>query len=315
MSNLALNTNDAKHERVCAVVVAYNRQALLRECLSALQAQTRSVDLILVVNNASTDGTAEMVTADFPRITLLNLKENIGGAGGFYEGMKWAYEQGYDWLWLMDDDARAMPDCLEKLLAQRRPNTGVLVPIQRDSGGRLYGISEWRKHQYDVTEEIVAQKQARSGNFVFTFVGPLIAREIVTQIGLPNKDFFIWFDDHEYALRIKSRTQAEIVAVPDAVFLHNFFGQIREVSLFGRRSTRSTQAAWKTYYGTRNQIYTLTRMGRSPRELLTYSSVQLRYLLGEAVYEPDRWERVKLRLQGVWDGIFGRLGKRVSPKK
>jgi GT2 family glycosyltransferase len=93
--------------RVCAVVVTYNRRDLLRECLVSLQAQTHVPDTILVVNNASTDGTAQMLSAEFAQLEVLTLAENVGGAGGFHAGMKWAYEQGYDWLWLMDDDGRA----------------------------------------------------------------------------------------------------------------------------------------------------------------------------------------------------------------
>jgi GT2 family glycosyltransferase len=305
---------DGMSERgVCAVVVAYNRQALLRECLLSLQAQTHVPDMILVVNNASTDGTAQMLSAEFAQLEVLTLAENVGGAGGFHAGMKWAYEQGYDWLWLMDDDGRAAPDCLEKLLAHARPNS-VMVPVQRDSqSGRLYGISRWHKHQYDVTDEIMAQGQPVAGDFLFTFVGPLISRKIVEQIGLPNKDFFIWFDDHDYALRIQSQTKAEIIVVPDALFHHDFFGQTREVSFFGRRSQRSTQSAWKTYYGTRNQIYTLTRTRRNVPELLARLYIELQYLAGEMIYEPDRWQRARMRLMGVRDGMLGRLGTRVRP--
>jgi len=300
-------------ERVCAVVVAYNRKDLLRGCLAALEAQTRKLDEILVVNNASTDGTREMLTEEFSDLAVLNLEQNVGGAGGFHAGMKWAYEQGYDWLWLMDDDARAAPDCLEKLLSHARPNS-VLIPVQRDSqSGRLYGVSRWHKHQYDVTDEIMAQGRAVAGDFLFTFVGPLISKKIVEQIGLPNKDFFIWFDDHEYALRIQTKTDAEIIAVPDALFHHDFFGQTREVSFLGRRSQRSTQSAWKTYYGTRNQIYTLTRTRRNVPELLAQLRIELRYLAGEMIYEPDRWQRARMRLTGVRDGMLGRLGMRVRP--
>ena len=63
--------SSAPHERVCAVVVTYNRSALLREALVALGAQTRPVDRILVVDNASTDGTREIVAAEFPDVEIL----------------------------------------------------------------------------------------------------------------------------------------------------------------------------------------------------------------------------------------------------
>jgi rhamnopyranosyl-N-acetylglucosaminyl-diphospho-decaprenol beta-1,3/1,4-galactofuranosyltransferase len=302
-----------KNASVCAVVVTYNRKDLLRECLLALQAQTRPPDKLVVINNASTDGTREMLESEFAEISVLNLTENGGGAGGFYEGVKWGYEQGYDWLWLMDDDGRPAKDCLEKLLVHERANC-VLVPIQQDSSGRMYGINKWHNHIFDVTHEIVSGKQAVSGEFTFAFVGPLIAREVVEKAGLPNKDFFIWFDDHEYALRARSHAGAEIIAVPDAIFFHDFGIKTREVSFLGRRSYRTQHPTWKTYYGVRNQLYTVTRTRRKPQEVLTYFAYQLRHTAAEIVFDPDWFERLKMRLMGIRDGALGRLGKRVNAK-
>lgn len=302
-------------ERVCAVVVTFNRQALLRACLTALHAQTRPVDTILVVDNASTDGTLAMLQQEFPQVALLALPRNVGGAGGFHAGMEWAFEHGFDWLWLMDDDGRAAPDCLAKLLEQRQPDdsepNGVFVPVQLDSSGRHYGFGVWRGHEVDVTREVIARTRHVDGPAIFRFVGALIGRAIVEQVGLPHKDFFIWFDDSEYALRIHSKTSAQVIFVPDAVFFHDFGGAAREVRFLGRRSTRSQQPAWKLYYGNRNHLYTVMRTRRSPRESVLFVLLQLRPLVGELVYEPDRWERAKMRLLGIWDGALGRLGKRV----
>jgi GT2 family glycosyltransferase len=238
---------------------------------------------------------------------------NISRWARCHAGMKWGDEQGYDWLWLMDDDGRPAKDCLEKLMEHARPNR-VMVPVQQDSAGRLYGISRWHHQYFDVTAEVVEQKQeAVSGKFIFTFVGPLISGKIIEQVGLPNKDFFIWFDDLEYSVRILSKTEAQVIAVPGARFFHDFYGAPKEVSFLGRRSMRNSQAAWKTYYGTRNHLYIVLNNRRNPREILSYFSTQMRYLVGELMYEPDRWHRLKVRLMGVRDGALGRLGKRVTP--
>lgn len=297
-------------ERVCAVVVTYNRRAVLRACLLALRAQIRPPDQVLVVDNASTDGTREMVRADFPEATLLALARNGGGAGGFHHGMRWAYRQGFDWLWIMDDDGRPAPDCLAQLLQHGQPNR-ILVPLQQDSTGRRYGFFAWRGRSVDVTAEIVARGETVGGDFVFAFVGPLISREVVARVGLPNAEYFIWFDDHEYALRARSKGEAEIIAVPEAIFFHDYGGPAKEVRFLWKRSLRSRQPAWKTYYETRNQLHTFTRTRRKPAELLYYFSYQLRPFVGDLLYEPDRWERARMRLLGVRDGALGRLGKRV----
>jgi rhamnopyranosyl-N-acetylglucosaminyl-diphospho-decaprenol beta-1,3/1,4-galactofuranosyltransferase len=295
---------------VCAIVVAYNRAALLRECLAALRGQSRPPDAILVVDNASTDGTREMLRAEFPGATVLALTTNSGGAGGFHAGMKWAYREGFGWLWLMDDDARPAPDCLARLLAHARPDR-VLVPLQQDRSGRFYAIAEWRGWEIDVTAEIMAKQQPVSGPFVFRFVGPLIARGVVGAVGLPNKDFFIWFDDLAYALRIQRRTTAEVIVVPDALVFHEFGTDPKEIRFLGRTSLRRDYAAWKLYYGARNYLYVLLWERRDARELVLYFRQQIRHLIGDVIYEHDRWERARMRLLGMRDGAIGRLGRRV----
>ena len=302
--------------RVCAIVVTYNRRVPLRAGLLALGAQTRPPDALLVVDNASDDGTRALLRAEFPGATVLALAANGGGAGGFHAGMRWAYGRGFEWLWVMDDDARPAPDCLEKLLAHAPPG-GVAIPVQQDSGGRRYGIAVWRGQEVDVTAGVVAKQPPVYGDFLFRFVGPLIAREIVARVGLPNKDFFIWFDDLEYALRIhgqpkiEGQAEMETVAVPDARFFHDFGGKYREARLLWRRSVRNQQPAWKLYYGARNHLYTLIRGRHDHRELLTFLRGEVRFIIGEMLYEPDRWERVRMRLLGYRDGVIGRLGKRI----
>jgi rhamnopyranosyl-N-acetylglucosaminyl-diphospho-decaprenol beta-1,3/1,4-galactofuranosyltransferase len=295
--------------RVCAVVVTFNRCALLRRCLEALQSQSHVPDSILIVNNASTDGTEEMLCQEFSQLPVLRLEQNMGGAGGFHAGMKQAYEEGYDWLWLMDDDGVPAPDCLENLLEHAAPNR-VLVPIQQESHGRTYGVGEWRNIFVDVTPQIMQDGAVVHGEFLFAFVGPLISRGAVEQTGLPNKDFFIWFDDYEYAMRL-ARQRLPVTVVPHALFQHDLGGVTREVRLLGRRGLRNNQPAWKTYYGTRNHLYTVLRTRRSPRELGWFFIHQTWLLLGDVVHEKDRRMRAGMRGRGVRDGILGRMGKRV----
>jgi rhamnopyranosyl-N-acetylglucosaminyl-diphospho-decaprenol beta-1,3/1,4-galactofuranosyltransferase len=297
---------------VCAVVVTYNRKELLARCLEALQSQTRPVDTILVVDNLSTDGTLDLVAAEFPTAEVLALTENLGGAGGFYQGMKHAFEQGYDWLWIMDDDGTPAEDCLEKLLVHEQPNR-VLVPLQKDSGGTAYGVWNWNGFLRGSTDEVLATgATAVTGQVVFSFVGPLISRQVIQQVGLPQHDLFIRFDDVEYSLRIlKQQPKLQVVAVTDAIFYHGSHSVTREVNIFGRRSYRSNDAAWKTYYNCRNNLWTLQKMGSPRRHYRVFWGQMLRHLIGDLVYEPDRWHRGKLRLQALWDAKRGRLGKRI----
>lgn len=296
--------------RVCALVVTFKRSELLKGCLEALLAQTRALDGVVVVDNASNDGTVEMLQREFPWVEVLALPENTGGAGGFHAGMEHAFAQGYDWLWLMDDDGRAHPDCLEQLLGADDSH-GARIPVQQDEGGRFYGIGRWPNFETDVTEQLMKSGRPVAGKWLFAFVGPLIHREVVEKIGLPIKEFFIWFDDVEYALRIQTKTRAPIVVVPRAVFAHNFGSVKKEARFLWRRSLRGNFAPWKLYYGTRNPIYIILHQRRSHAELTRFLGLQLKHLAGEIVFEPDRWVRARMRFAGLRDGLRGTLGKRA----
>src|SRR5512139_592821 len=100
-------------DKIAAVVPTYNRKMLVRDCLKALVGQTRSLDAIIVVDNGSTDGTAEMLAAEFPQARCMHVPEPCGSAGGFNKGIELAYHLGYDWIWLMDNDAVPASDALE----------------------------------------------------------------------------------------------------------------------------------------------------------------------------------------------------------
>src|SRR6204780_2101244 len=105
--------------RVIAVVVTYNRRDLLLEALAAVQAQTRPADAVIVIDNASTDGTAAAVRRQYPTAGVTELASNTGGAGGFACGMALALDQSADLVWLMDDDTVPEPGALRALLDAR----------------------------------------------------------------------------------------------------------------------------------------------------------------------------------------------------
>lgn len=105
---------------IAAVVVTYNRKELLMECLDALKKQTCKIEKIIVIDNNSNDGTYEELKnneyIEDRQIVYKKLEKNIGGAGGFYEGMKLAREIGCDWVWIMDDDTIQTENSLEELI-------------------------------------------------------------------------------------------------------------------------------------------------------------------------------------------------------
>lgn len=296
---------------VCAVIVTYNRQAKLIECLNRLRASAEPPERVLIVDNASTDGTPELVRASFPEVDLLVLESNVGGAGGFEAGMRRAYAQGYEYVWLFDDDAYVAPDCLE-LLLQHAPEADVVVPIQLDQAGRRYGVYRWKNGfvEVDKTPGTVFPID------VFAFVGPLIRRRVITRVGFPRVDFFISADDIDYSLRIKG-AGLRVACVADAVFYHDYGGQTVKIKRLGRVSTRSTQPAWKSYYNVRNEILMVRDM-RAPlaEKLGVYLYIARKFgrsSLAEVIYEKNGLEKLKYTAIGVRDGLLNRTGRRVTP--
>ena len=195
-------------ETICAVVVTHDRRELLRECLAALQGQTRRCDEILVIDNASSDGTGEMLAADFPAVNVRRLDTNEGGAGGFYEGMRGAYDGGFDWLWVMDDDTIPTPTALERLLEGRDTASRLgEAPVALASkvvwtDGRLHPMNGARPALRRMEGLVEGASQGLLLLRSASFVSLLVHRGAIERFGLPIKRYFIWTDDIEFTARI-----------------------------------------------------------------------------------------------------------------
>lgn len=250
-----MTSDIAEDTPVCAVVVTYNRCELLRECLDALLAQRQPVTRIVVVDNASTDGTDAMLAAEFAdRIELLRLPSNEGGAGGFHAGMKHAQTLSeFAWLWLLDDDTIVEGDSLERLLdaAQRLREAGdppmLLASKVVWTDGSLHAMNQCFVKYADNVRAVVAAERATLSLRTASFVSVLVKRAAVEQYGLPFADYFIWGDDMEYTARILRREFG--VLVPDSRVLHKT----------ATNHTALDAAPGKFYYHVRNSLWMLTR--------------------------------------------------------
>ena len=291
-------------ERVCAVVVTYNRKELLRECLEALKGQTRKVDHILVVDNASTDGTGEMLRAEFPEVEALRLPENQGGAGGFHEGMKRAHGMGFDWLWLMDDDTIPREDALEELLLAAERAEGVLghkpdflssralwtdgklpvnlQPLRRDLPDLLFALLE------------VGLAPIRGASFVSL----LVHRGAVEAYGYPRKEFFIWCDDVEYTHRI-TRKGVGVLAPRSTVLHKSVRWAYRPHHLRGKDVERF-------FFRVRNGIWLIRSEAFFPRERVRYFLELLFRTIQFLINNPTNPKAYGVVLRGALEGVFRR---------
>lgn len=191
--------------------MTYNRKDLLAECLNAILRQSFHVEKTIIIDNASTDGTAGLLLAngflDDPSIDYHLMDHNSGGSGGFYEGLRIAKNSDCDWIWLMDDDTVPSDDALEQLLQKNDclkedvsflascvygPNGEFMnVPLISDKKADN-GYLDWYCH---LAESAVKLKDA-------TFVSILVKKDAVKKCGLPCREYFIWGDDTEYTMRL-----------------------------------------------------------------------------------------------------------------
>jgi GT2 family glycosyltransferase len=287
-------------ERVCAIVVTHNRREMLVECLRALRGQTRPPDEILVVDNASTDGTPDLVRSDFEGVDLLALAENVGGAGGFYEGIRTAYERGADWLWLMDDDTIASDGALEGLLApvSGLRDDGIRPVIMMSkvvwSDGTLHPMNTPRPEVRRRPEAVDAAGRGLLLIRTGSFASILIHRDAVAEHGLPHREYFIWNDDFEYTARILRRGTGYLV--PDSLVEH------RTKALY----TPYEEQGPRFYYEVRNKLLMLRGDAWTAKEKLDFVQKHARTIWQFLRMSTRRGEALSIVWRGLRDGLLGR---------
>lgn len=309
--------------KICAIVVTYNRYELLKECLKSLLEQTKPLDILLIDNN-STDKTDKSLKDDGflenKNLFYKKLPKNIGGAGGFTEGIRWAMELKYEYMWLMDDDAEPALDGLEKLLLHVKKNSPysayaskLFIGTKQNHTLSLSGYGH--RGYFDYYNPLPSfQKPLKKEDYetktslvdMASFVGILIPATSVSKIGLPRDDFFIHHDDVEYSLRLVKL--GKILMVNKSHIYHKEKRQdekiLKKCCGFSKKRVRYDML-WIKYFGVRNSIYIALRYGKNPFIIFTILWQYLILLKDIILFDDHKPKRIYFASSSVFDGIFG----------
>jgi rhamnopyranosyl-N-acetylglucosaminyl-diphospho-decaprenol beta-1,3/1,4-galactofuranosyltransferase len=294
---------------IAAVVVTYNRLALLKGCVAALQTQTRPPATILIVNNASNDDTHTYLNAlasKYPnQIIVAHLAENTGGAGGFSEGMRMALANGADWVWMMDDDARPHPVALEELMEVAKDPANVYGSLATKDLDTSWTTTLLDPHPHTIDSAADVPNEARVQSL--PFLGFMVHRNLVQRIGLPDAGYFIAADDIEYCMRAE-RAGAQLLIAGKSRIEHPKSDRY-EAHLPGRHLICLRLPPWKRYYDTRNRLL-IARKYYGLRLLTQTVPGSFVRLFAALVYEPRKLAQLWAFCTGMFDGLLGIKGRR-----
>lgn len=237
------------------VIVTFNRLEKLKIALQKFEEQIKAPSYVIVVNNASTDGTEEYLEQwakkenGFKRFAI-NMPSNTGGSGGFYTGIDYAMQLNSDWIWVSDDDAYPENDAIKQasdfldMQMDLDDISAICGKVIKNGELDITHGKTYLKKGIRICEVILPEENYARETFTkntFTYVGTIMNKKKLAQAGLPNKEYFIYWDDLEHGLRMSKI--GKIICVP-AISVHHDVGKEDE------------GINWKLYYSYRNMVDT-----------------------------------------------------------
>lgn len=285
--------------KVFAVVLTYNRKDLLKRSLDAIYAQTQRCDGVIVVDNASSDGTeAMLLEACYPDLQLYVLSNNIGASGGFSAGFRLAFQAGADFVWMMDDDVIAAPDALQRLfeadelLESKSTEWAFLLSTAFTENGLITNSPsvDNRRNQIDYETWPLTLEHGILPVRRATFVSILVPRATLEKYGLPIASMFIWGEDTEFTLRVTGKVPGYIVGNSKVQHLRQENGAI---SIMAEKCPSRLQ--YHRHYF-RNEIFVARKYYRN-RRLIVSIFKQLALIL--RLLRMHKIEKARIVLQGL----------------
>lgn len=288
-----------RRQTICAVVVTFNRLELLKECIKAIREQSLPPDALFVIDNGSTDGTSEWLGAQ--RDIIVVHQKNLGGAGGFRRGIKEAFEANFDFIWVMDDDVKPLPNALEVQFGLSDQGKNAVVSRKLDLNGTPITF-EGSFSEKSVDRIRINPSQAKGNQMINfgNFEGMLLSRTIISSVGFPDERFFLCGDDIIYGWQISQTFGCILPQTP-------LFQKL--ISTTTNRKTGDSLS--RLYFGTRNRFlwakYVHPKgLGFHVHSLFLISL--LKKMIKILIRETNKPTRLAALITGYRDGLVGKWG-------
>jgi hypothetical protein len=289
---------------VVTVILNTNRCRDTLEALASLSQNDYANQQVIVLDNASTDGSAQVVCAQFPAVEVIELKHNLGYAGNNNVGIQAAFEGGADWILVLNEDTVLAKDCLSQLVAvgESDPHTGIVGPmvyhhnepqVIQSAGGKIgrnwqawhLGQNEPDQGQYSTPHEV----DWVSGCAI------MLRRAVIDQVGALDERFFYYFEETEWCLRAR-KAGWRVMHVPGAKIWH-------------KGVQRNYQPGPNvTYYSTRNRFLMLSKHSAPLRAWLNAWLQTFRTLLSWSLR--PKWRGMLDHRNAMWQGMYDFLNHR-----
>jgi len=286
--------------KIAVVIVTFNRCDELVKTITAIQNQGILENDIIVINNNSTDTTKNILDSNYKNIQSIHLNENIASAGGFSKGMQTAFEKGYDWVWLFNDDSRPVEGSLQSILAHLNSDKiqiGLLKIANKDENNKavlLYWNGVRKPVYVDVSNDIVQTD-------LITFDGCIISKKTIEKIGYCDPLYFMGTYEFDYCLKAKD-AGIGVYTLPN--------GLIEDGKLGGKNGT----PPWRQYYNTRNHLW----LALNRKSIIIFKGWLLReikYTLSIILSGDKKIMRLVFKLRAIRDAFLNKRGKRYDPIK
>ena len=293
--------------RIVAVVLNTNRRDDTLACLDSLARLDYANHAVVVLDNASTDGSAAAIRAAHPEVRILPLAENRGYAGNNNVGIAAAIEMGADWVLVLNEDTILDPACYTELIraAGDDPAVGILGPmvyhhdeptVIQSAGGLMDG--RWQAWHSGQNEDDTGQFAAPRTVDWISGCAILVRREVIAQVGPLDERFFYYWEETEWCVRAR-RAGWRIVLAPAAKLWHKGVN----------RHYRPAPSV--AYYNTRNHLLLLAKHGAPAAARLRLWAGILRTLVSYTV--KPKWQDRRASRDAIWwgamDYLRGRWGQ------